>query len=149
ARGSAFFGQGSDPIWLDDVNCSGSETSLNDCNKNDIGVDNCGHGEDAGVECSNGPSVSVISDVRLVDGSSASEGRVEVLVGGQWGTVCDDYWDINDANVVCRQLGYSEATEARGSAFFGQGSDPIWLDDVNCSGSETSLNDCNKNDIGV
>ena len=46
------------------------------------------------------------TDIRLVDGPAANIGRVEICLNGVWGSVCDDYWDIRDAHVVCRQLGY-------------------------------------------
>jgi hypothetical protein len=49
------------------------------------------------------------SEIRLVGGSSQLEGRVEVCVSGTWGTVCDDAWGTVDAQVVCRQLGFSVA----------------------------------------
>ena len=45
--------------------------------------------------------------IRLADGFIANEGRVEVCLSDQWGTVCDDLWGANDATVVCNQLGYS------------------------------------------
>ena len=87
--------------------------------------------------------------IRLVGGTTDNEGRVEVYHNGAWGTVCDDRWDINDANVVCRQLGYSSATFARGEAYFGQGSGPIYYDEVACTGTESRLADCDHNGIGI
>ena len=93
--------------------------------------------------------LKIISALRLVGGSRSSEGRVEVFYNNQWGTVCDDYWDINDARVVCRQLGYPGAISAPGSARFGAGSGPIWLDDVNCQGNETSIGYCRHRGWGI
>ncbi|PIK52969.1 putative deleted in malignant brain tumors 1 protein-like isoform X4 [Apostichopus japonicus] len=148
ARRNAYFGTGDDPIWLDNVECIGNETSLSECSSNNLGVHNCQHSEDAGVECSQ-VSQNVVSEIRLVAGSKESEGRVEVFVDGVWGTVCDDEWDIHDADVVCRQLGYSGGESAPGFAYFGEGITPILLDNVQCNGNENSLNDCVKNDIGV
>ena len=79
---------------------------------------------------------------RLTNGSTPAEGRVEIWYSSQWNTVCDDYWSISDAGVVCRQLGYQGAAFAHRSAHFGQGSGNILLDDLRCTGSETSLLEC-------
>ena len=87
--------------------------------------------------------------VQLVNGPSRCAGRVEVLERHQWGTVCDDNWDIRDANVVCWQLGCGVAIAAPGLAHFGRGSGPIWLSEVNCTGTEDSLSKCRARPKGV
>ncbi|KAK2489015.1 hypothetical protein MC885_004065 [Smutsia gigantea] len=81
-------------------------------------------------------------DMRLANGDSANEGRVEIFYRGQWGTVCDNLWDLTDASVVCRALGFENATDALGQAAFGPGSGPIMLDEVQCTGTEPSLANC-------
>ena len=77
-----------------------------------------------------------------MDGGGPCAGRVEILDQGSWGTICDDNWDLDDAHVVCRQLGCGEALNATGSAHFGVGSGPIWLDDLNCTGKESHVWRC-------
>ena len=86
--------------------------------------------------------------IRLQEGTISS-GRVEVCYNNIWGTVCDDSWGAADARVACRQLGHS-ATGA--TALFEldvpDGTGQIWLDNVDCVGTESSLFDCDANFYG-
>ena len=106
AYSNARFGQGSGPIVLNNLVCTGAEASLLDCSSDGIfNIGSCTHADDAGVQCQR---ECQSGDVRLVGGNNMYEGRVEVCIDRVWGTVCDDLWGIDDAAVVCRQLGYSE-----------------------------------------
>uniref|UniRef100_A0A8C3BXC5 Neurotrypsin n=1 Tax=Cairina moschata TaxID=8855 RepID=A0A8C3BXC5_CAIMO len=142
-------------ILLDDVACVGTELSLLDCPHSNWGQHDCSHAEDMGVRCS--PESNTVADgrmspgppVRLVDGESTKEGRVEVFVNGQWGSVCDDGWTDRDAAVVCRQLGFSGTAKARAMAYFGEGQGPIHLNNVECSGVEHTLGQCGRPDTGI
>ncbi len=87
-------------------------------------------------------------EIRLVDGSVDGSGRVEVYHAGRWGTICDDGWDSNEANVVCHMFNYSIGL-ARTHARFGAGERmPIWMDGLECSGSENSVFDCARDPFG-
>nr|XP_040137801.1 antigen WC1.1-like [Ictidomys tridecemlineatus] len=163
----ALFGEGSGPIWLDSLKCTGEESHVWKCPSLGWGQNYCTHKEDAGVICSGNqtqllpqcndswsdPAGSAASEdhtancsdsrqLRLVDGGSHCAGRVEILQQGSWGSICDDSWDLSDAHVVCRQLGCGVALEATVSAHFGEGSGPIWLDEVNCTGEEAHVWQC-------
>ncbi|MEE6483289.1 hypothetical protein FKM82_013495 [Ascaphus truei] len=131
------FREGSGPIWLDEVNCTGREPSLSECKANAHGVHDCTHSEDVGVGCKEN------FKLRLVDGPDNCTGRLEVYHDGEWGSVCDDDWDRKDAQVVCSELkcGSSQPYKAR-SPRFGQATGRIWLDDVQCNGEEESLEKC-------
>ena len=78
----------------------------------------------------------------MVDGSFLYEGRVEIFYNGAWGTVCDDGWDITDANVLCRQLGYPGAEFSYRLAAFGEGTGLIQFRGLGCNGNENSITEC-------
>ncbi|XP_076026960.1 scavenger receptor cysteine-rich type 1 protein M130-like [Genypterus blacodes] len=241
AKRSAFYGEGKGPIWLDDVICTGQEPSILKCQHRDFGQNNCGHGEDAGVVCSEhvrlvngtnrcsgrvevyrgglwkkmcnsdfsseegqvlcteiscgtpvGPdqtpnfgqgsgltgtkakclgnessiahcnltdstgtcdSVSLVcansKPVQLLNGTHRCSGRVEVFHDGQWGTICDDGWGLQEAEVTCREMDCGSALAVRQSAFYGKGQGQLWLDDVDCSGRENALADCPHRGYGI
>lgn len=148
ASGSARFGSGSasNPILMKDVDCLGTESVLGNCSHEENVHPPCNHLEDAGVICED--PIAPLS-IRVVNGPNNCSGRLEVKHKGQWGTVCNDQWDMQDTRVACKQLGCRRPVSANKCEVFGEGSGPIWLDEVSCTGRESSLAECKANALGV
>ncbi|XP_054652236.1 lysyl oxidase homolog 3B isoform X2 [Dunckerocampus dactyliophorus] len=137
------------------VACSGTEVHLAACPlefNRPNSTSSCEGGSPAVVSCMPGPlfmqnsglkkKPKTSSNVRLKGGARLGEGRVEVLKGNEWGTVCDDRWSLQSASVVCRELGFGSAKEAMTGARMGQGMGPIYMNEVKCVGNERSIWSC-------
>ncbi|XP_030320052.1 lysyl oxidase homolog 2 [Calypte anna] len=150
--------------WAYSMECSGNEAHISSCKLgNHLNVDleknaTCENGMPAVVSCVPGRAFAPSSHsgfrkafrqeqalVRLKGGAKTGEGRVEVLKNGEWGTVCDDNWNLVSASVVCRELGFGSAKEAITGARLGQGMGPIHLNEIDCTGFEKSVTDCKFN----
>ncbi|XP_028407269.1 scavenger receptor cysteine-rich domain superfamily protein-like [Dendronephthya gigantea] len=134
---------GSGQIWLSCVNCTGNEQNITNCSHGGWGNHRCSHDKDAGVECTNADLTALPAKLRLQGPSSANgTGRVEIFYNGTWGTICDNEWDMRDARVVCRQLGYIDASRALDGRQVPSGSGKIWLSNVECTGDEQNITQC-------
>ncbi|XP_072573153.1 scavenger receptor cysteine-rich type 1 protein M130-like [Paramormyrops kingsleyae] len=130
----AHFGEGSRRVLLRDVSCSGSESALRECRSQDFRYTDFLHIFDAGIICSD--------HVRLVGGADRCSGRLEVKLHQSWATVCDDNFDWQDAEVVCRELDCGAPSALHKGAHFGEGEGPIWYKDFHCEGHESFLHEC-------
>ncbi|NXJ26662.1 C163A protein, partial [Dicrurus megarhynchus] len=131
------YGRGSGPTWLDHIECTEQHSSLWQCQSDPWDPQSCDNrAEETHITCTDREKL------RVVGGEDECSGRVEIWHQGSWGTICDDTWDVADANVVCRQLGCGSAVSALSEAAFGEGTGPIWLEKVHCKGTELSLWDC-------
>ena len=155
---SSHYGEGTLPIILSNVSCTGHEPNLTTCGHNGIGIHNCQHYKIATVECLGMLNVirkiipcsylfmfavpTFCPPVRLVGGRIENEGRVEIYYNNTWGTVCWTYWDTYDSNAVCRQLGYTEAIEHYFSPLSNQENLPVWMDKVYCDTYEICVGKC-------
>ncbi|NXX78491.1 C163A protein, partial [Urocolius indicus] len=131
------YGRGSGPTWLDHIECTEQHSSLWQCQSDPWDPQSCDNrAEETHISCTDREKL------RVIGGEDGCSGRVEIWHQGSWGTICDDSWDTADANVVCRQLGCGPAMSALSEAAFGEGTGPIWLEKVDCEGTELSLWDC-------
>ena len=162
--GNSYFGQGSGPIWLDNILCTGTESTLASCGHLGLNITrSCSHFEDVGVRCYGTLGMllffnirvikilkfsPLVVPVRLSNGHNSRSGRVEMYINGQWGTVCNDYWNASSSTVVCRQLGLGNTGTFR-SYGAGHKSTPIHLDDVRCNGSEPNILACSHLQLSV
>ncbi|XP_060677690.1 deleted in malignant brain tumors 1 protein-like [Hemiscyllium ocellatum] len=118
------------------IQCHGQESQIRDCNiSNSLQLSVTDSGS-VGILCSEH------IQLRLSDGGTRCAGRLEIYYKGTWGSVCDDSWDVRDAEVVCKQLGCGGALERALPSSCGPGTGPVWLKDVNCSGNESFLWEC-------
>ncbi|XP_025129728.2 scavenger receptor cysteine-rich domain-containing protein SCART1-like [Bubalus bubalis] len=117
----AHFGQGSGLVWAEAFRCAGNESLLFHCHRER--GHQCGHGQDAGLRC---------LEFRLVNGSSACEGRVEFQVQGAWAPLCAAHWDLADTTVLCHQLDCGNAVATPPGGHFGGGASALWPDEVHC-----------------
>uniref|UniRef100_A0AAQ4RP87 Lysyl oxidase homolog n=1 Tax=Gasterosteus aculeatus aculeatus TaxID=481459 RepID=A0AAQ4RP87_GASAC len=148
--------------WDYAVNCTGNEAHLSSCKLGQApstkSNGTCPEGLPVVVSCVPGrdfaptPMTGFRKQplVRLRGGAIVGEGRVEVLKNGEWGTICDDKWNLLSATVVCRELGFGTAKEALSGGRLGQGMGPVHMNEVACSGFEKSVTECffNKEALG-
>ncbi|NWR82119.1 C163A protein, partial [Centropus unirufus] len=130
------FGQGTGRIWLQPFFCRGVEEMLQDCPNFGWGQHFCGHELDVGVTCADAV------ELRLAGGRGPCSGKVEVKLRGRWGSVGDASWDLEDAEVVCQQLGCGSAAGAYPASIFGTSDGPISLAIVDCNGDEGAIWEC-------
>ncbi|WAR17670.1 DMBT1-like protein, partial [Mya arenaria] len=144
-------GGGSGAQWLDDLECTGRENDIAQCMSKNWGITDCTHEEDVWLSCCN--KIMLLVDphtpVRLVDGRTPAEGRLEVRMLDGWHSVCDSDFTPRDALVVCGMIGYTYKVSDSNppvsvykNAYFGQGHGKVAIAELNCTGSESDIADC-------
>uniref|UniRef100_A0A667Z7V9 SRCR domain-containing protein n=1 Tax=Myripristis murdjan TaxID=586833 RepID=A0A667Z7V9_9TELE len=126
----ALYGEGEAPVWSREFQCEGSESVLTDCGSSGSARNSC---LPVGLTCS--------ESVKLVNGSSLCSGRVELKSNQSWSSVCEDDFDHQDAQVVCRELGCGALSVLQG-ALYGEGKAPMWTKEFQCEGRESALLHC-------
>uniref|UniRef100_A0A673A8Y9 SRCR domain-containing protein n=2 Tax=Sphaeramia orbicularis TaxID=375764 RepID=A0A673A8Y9_9TELE len=121
----------SDPLWSISPICLLSTSTLMDC----VSTDTDSTGSALFLTCSD--------SVRLVHGSSLCSGRLEVRSNQSWSSVCEEDLDLNDTQVVCRELGCGAPGLLQGG-LYGEGEAPVWTSELQCEGNESAVLDCRR-----
>uniref|UniRef100_A0A667ZWT9 SRCR domain-containing protein n=1 Tax=Myripristis murdjan TaxID=586833 RepID=A0A667ZWT9_9TELE len=132
----ALYGEGEAPVWSKEFQCEGTESALLDCRSSGSARNSCSPGKAVGLTCSES-----VESVRLMNGNSLCSGRVEVKSNQSWSSVCEDDFDHQDAQVVCRELGCGAPSVLQG-ALYGEGEAPVWSKEFQCEGTESALLHC-------
>ncbi|NXJ72864.1 SRCRM protein, partial [Rostratula benghalensis] len=143
---AAHFGEGVGPMWDRELQCVGNESLLVSCPTASPRDQPCTHANAAGVTCTRKDSGQ---GFRLVNGSTACEGRVEVKVQGIWGTLCASHWDLLDAHVLYHHLNCGFAKSIPRGGHFGRRTGPVWRDSFHCDGTEEHLGQCPVTALGA
>ncbi|CAG2230933.1 DMBT1 [Mytilus edulis] len=118
------------------LHCYGTEEDIASCSFPGWGKGGCQSSKYVNIGCGIG--------VRLMGGTVPNEGRVEVYHQGQWGTMCNDGFTVNDARVICRMIGFeTKNVTITPSSYFGTSTLKIMMDDIRCTGQETHIAACN------
>ncbi|XP_069054929.1 soluble scavenger receptor cysteine-rich domain-containing protein SSC5D-like isoform X2 [Lepisosteus oculatus] len=133
----ATFGDRPGPVFLANVSCSGSEPFLRLCGLQRIAPEpNGSPSTSAGVVCSGHRAA------RLAGGWDRCSGRLEVLRGTTWGSVCRSDFDRPSAEVVCRELHCGTPEKVGRASYFGRGGGPVWSGALRCQGNESRIFFC-------
>ncbi|GCC17471.1 hypothetical protein chiPu_0021541 [Chiloscyllium punctatum] len=134
ATSGTYYGEGTGRIWLDNVSCDGTESVLAQCSAKSAVARNCTSKTLAGVICS-GPL-----PIRLVNNTHMCSGRVEIYGRSGWRNTCNNSWDLNSANVVCRMLNCGKVLKA--TTYLQEGTANISMFNIRCTGKEAALDQC-------
>ncbi|CAH2326745.1 antigen -like [Pelobates cultripes] len=130
-------------IWNEDIKCVGNEASQFQCPTVPRHGSNCTNPYYPVVNC-----LGSYSDFRIVNSSATCSGRVELLYAEQWGTLCSSHWDLQAANVLCRQLHCGIAMSLPDGGYFGMSNGSVWSDNIHCKGTESHLSECSFTALG-
>uniref|UniRef100_A0A3B5QGI6 SRCR domain-containing protein n=1 Tax=Xiphophorus maculatus TaxID=8083 RepID=A0A3B5QGI6_XIPMA len=130
----ALYGEAEAPVGSREFLCEGSESALLNCSsRKSSGRNSCSPGQAVGLTCSD--------SVRLVQGTNRCSGRLEVKTNQSWSSVCEKDFDLQDAEVVCREIGCGPPSVHQG-ALYGEAEAPVGSREFLCEGSESALLNC-------